>query len=55
MKEKNIQYTENLANMYIGNIDVSDLSLLIGLALDNAIEAAEQVNDFKEIEFTAKN
>lgn len=55
MKEKNIQYTENLVNMYIGNIDVSDLSLLIGLALDNAIEAAEQVNDFKEIEFTAKN
>lgn len=55
MKEKNIQYTENLVNMDIGNIDVSDLSLLIGLALDNAIEAAEQVNDFKEIEFTAKN
>ena len=55
MKEKNIQYTENLAHMYIGDIDVSDLSLLIGLALDNAIEAAEQVNDFKEIDFTAKN
>lgn len=55
MKEKNIQYTENLAHMYIGDIDVSDLSLLIGLALDNAIEATEQVNDFKEIEFTAKN
>ncbi|MVX26725.1 GHKL domain-containing protein [Coprobacillus cateniformis] len=55
MKEKNIQYTENLAHMYIGDIDVSDLSLLIGLALDNAIEAAEQVNDFKEIDLTAKN
>ncbi len=55
MKEKNISYEEMIAPINIGNIEIEDLSLLIGIALDNAIEAAEKVEGLREIKLKIKN
>lgn len=54
-KEKNIIYEENARNMYYGDIEINELALLIGLALDNAIEACEKVKDNRYIYFEARN
>ena len=55
MKEKDISYEEQIAPINIGNIEIEDLSLLIGIALDNAIEAAEKVEGLREIKLKIKN
>lgn len=54
-KEKNIIYEENAKNMYYGDIEINELALLIGLALDNAIEACEKVEENRYIYFEARN
>ena len=54
-KEKNIIYEENAKNMYYGDIEINELALLIGLALDNAIEACEKVEKNRYIYFEARN
>ncbi|WP_270855215.1 sensor histidine kinase [Longibaculum muris] len=54
-KEKNIIYEENTKNMYYGDIEINELALLIGLALDNAIEACEKVEENRYIYFEARN
>lgn len=54
-KEKNITYEENAKNMYYGDIEINELALLIGLALDNAIEACEKVEENRYIYFEARN
>lgn len=54
-KERNIIYEENAKNMYYGDIEINELALLIGLALDNAIEACEKVEENRYIYFEARN
>lgn len=56
MKDKNIHYHEDIAKiLQIGCIDPHDLALIIGLAMDNAIEAAEKVDGERKIELTLHN
>lgn len=49
MKEKNIEYKENITYSDIGCIIDHDIAMILALALDNAIEAAEKVQGYKRI------
>lgn len=49
MKEKNIAYEEDITPIYLGKIEIEDIALLIGIALDNAIEAAERCQENKSV------
>jgi two-component system sensor histidine kinase AgrC len=55
MNKKNIKYTEHIAHVNIGCIERNSLAILIGLALDNAIEAAEKVEHNRFIKVEMKN
>lgn len=55
MNRKNIIYHEFISNLNLGNISESELAMIIALAFDNAIEAAEQVNNHKEVQFKISN
>lgn len=55
MNKKNIKYTEYIAHVNIGCIERNSLAILIGLALDNTIEAAEKVEDNRFIKVEMKN
>lgn len=55
MKQQDILYSESIGGMYLGHIDETDLSILIGYALDNAIEAAAKVNGERKIHFSIQN
>jgi len=55
MNRKNIIYHEFISNLNLGNISESELAMIIALAFDNAIEAAEQVNNNKEVQFKISN
>lgn len=55
MSTKDIKYTEEIVSVNIGNIDVNTIAILLGLALDNAIEAAEKVEGNKEVKLEIKN
>lgn len=55
MKKYNIEYKEMIHSSYIGNIDDYEIALLIGLAFDNAIEAASKVTGPKTISYTSRN
>lgn len=54
MKEKNITYHENISHLSIGEINDHDIAMILGLAFDNAIEAAEKA-EVKEIQLTITN
>ena len=50
MKEQNIEYNEDITKiLHLGSIVPDDLSLVLGLALDNAREACEKVKDQRKI------
>ena len=50
MKEQNIEYDEDITKiLHLGSIVPDDLSLVLGLAFDNAREACEKVNDQRKI------
>ena len=50
MKEQNIEYKENITKiLHLGCIGPEDLSLILGLALDNAREACEKVEHQRQI------
>lgn len=50
MKEQNIEYEENITKiLHLGCIGPEDLSLILGLALDNAREACEKVEHQRQI------
>ena len=50
MKEQNIEYDEEIAKiLHLGSIVPDDLSLVLGLAFDNAREACEKVKDQRKI------
>lgn len=55
MNTKGITYNEEIVSVNIGNIDVNTIAILLGLALDNAIEAAEKVDGYKEVKLEIKN
>ena len=55
MKKYNIEYHEMITSCYIGNIGDYEIALLIGLALDNAIEATCQAGEHKIITFMSQN
>lgn len=50
MIENDIEYKDHLGGMYIGDIDETDLALIIALALDNAIEASLKLESGRKIE-----
>lgn len=50
MIENGIEYKEHIAGLYIGDIDETDLALIIALALDNAIEASLKLESGRKIE-----
>lgn len=50
MIENDIEYKEHIASLYIGDIDETDLALIIALALDNAIEASLKLESGRKIE-----
>lgn len=45
MKEHHIEFKEKYGIITIGNITETDLALILGLALDNAIEAVDKIKD----------
>ena len=50
MKEQNIEYDEDITKiLHLGSIVPDDLSLVLGLAFDNAREACEKVKDQRKI------
>lgn len=50
MKEQNIEYNEDITKiLHLGSIVPDDLSLVLGLAFDNAREACEKVKDQRKI------
>ncbi|OUQ36400.1 GHKL domain-containing protein [Massilimicrobiota timonensis] len=50
MKEQNIEYDEEITKiLHLGSIVPDDLSLVLGLAFDNAREACEKVKDQRKI------
>lgn len=50
MKEQNIEYDEDITKiLHLGSIVPDDLSLILGLAFDNAREACEKVKDQRKI------
>lgn len=50
IKEKGIQYDEDISKiLHLGSIVPGDLALIISLALDNAKEACENIDDEKHI------
>lgn len=50
MKEQNIEYKEDITKiLHLGCIGPEDLSLILGLALDNAREACEKVEHQRQI------
>lgn len=55
MAAKDITYTEEIVSVNIGNIDVNTIAILIGLALDNAIEAAEKVDSGRKVKLEIMN
>lgn len=55
MAAKDITYTEEIVSVNIGNIDVNTIAILVGLALDNAIEAAEKVDSGREVKLEIMN
>jgi len=55
MNDKEIIYHEYIKHMYLGKISDSDLSIIIGLAFDNAIEATEKIDNHREIQFRSDN
>ena len=55
MEKYNIEYQEMITSCYIGNIGDYEIALLIGLALDNAIEATCQAGEHKIITFMSQN
>ncbi len=54
MKEKDIAYHENISHLSFGEINDHDIAMILGLAFDNAIEAAEKA-EVKEIQLTLTN
>lgn len=55
MKNKYIEYNERILPISIGYIEPEDIALIIGVALDNAIEATENADTIKEIFLEIKN
>lgn len=50
MKEQNIEYDEDITKiLHLGSVVPDDLSLVLGLAFDNAREACEKVKDQRKI------
>lgn len=50
MKEQNIEYDEDITKiLHLGSIVPDDLSLVLGLAFDNAREACEKIKDQRKI------